>query len=75
MRRIKGLRSKNWGVPLLWAIVFSFTDLVEKLSGQSFDQFLDSHFYDPMGIERLTFNPSFKFPKEEIISYRKGFFI
>lgn len=52
-------------------LFFLLPDLVEEMSGQPFDQFLDSHFSGPMGIERLTFNPSFNFPKGEIVPTEK----
>ena len=72
MRRIKRTPVEKIGEYRYSGLLFFLLpDLVEKLSGQSFDQFLDSHFYDPMGIERLTFNPSFKFPKEEIVPTEK----
>ena len=40
---------------------------MKKISGQDFDKFLNKHFYVPMGIERLTFNPSYDYEKKEIV--------
>lgn len=72
MRRIRRTPVENIGnyrYSGLW--FFLLPDMVQRLSGQSFDQFLNTHFYDPMGIERLTFNPSFKYPKDEIVPTEK----
>lgn len=72
MRRIRRAPVENIGdyrYSGLW--FFLLPDMVQRLSGQSFDQYLNTHFYDPMGIERLTFNPSFKYPKDEIIPTEK----
>lgn len=44
-----------------------YPDLVKKQSGQSFDHFLYQQFYQPLGADRLVFNPLSQFPKEEII--------
>ena len=68
MRRIKKTPVENIGdyrYSGLW--FFLLPDMVQRMSGKSFDQFLDTHYYAPMGIERLTFNPSFKYSKEEIV--------
>ena len=72
MRRIKKTPVENIGdyrYSGLW--FFLLPNMVERISGQSFDQFLDTHYYDPMEIERLTFNPSFKYSKEEIVPTEK----
>ena len=45
--------------------VYRYSDLsmilmqlvVEKVSGQSLDQYVDYHFYKPMGLKYITFNP------------------
>ena len=52
-------------------LFFLLPSMVQEMSGQPFDAFLDHHFYKPMGIERLTFNPSFYFEKEEIVPTEK----
>ena len=52
-------------------LFFLLPAMVQEMSGQPFDVFLDHHFYKPMGIERLTFNPSFHFEKEEIVPTEK----
>lgn len=72
MRRIKRTPVEKIGEYRYSGLLFFLLpDLVEQMSGQPFDQFLDSHFYGPMGIERLTFNPSFNFPKGEIVPTEK----
>jgi CubicO group peptidase (beta-lactamase class C family) len=72
MRRIKRTPVEKIGeyrYSGLW--FFLLPDMVQRMSGQSFDQFLDTHYYAPMGIERLTFNPIFKYSKEEIVPTEK----
>ena len=46
---------------------YLFPELVERLSGKSFDQFLNDEFYTPLGAETLTFNPRNKFPLSRIV--------
>ncbi len=68
MRRIKRTPVKNIGEYRYSGLLFFLLpDMVKKMSGQEFDEFLDNHFYDPMGIDRLTFNPSFDYSKKEIV--------
>jgi CubicO group peptidase (beta-lactamase class C family) len=40
--------------------------VVEKVSGVSFQKFLEDNFYRPLGLTTLTFNPLEKFPIERI---------
>ena len=42
-------------------------ELAEQLSGKPMDNYLDEVFYQPMGLERIAFNPLSKFNKEEIV--------
>lgn len=49
----------------LW--FYLLPQMVESISGLSFEKFLDLHFYNPLSIKRLTFNPSKKFPLSEIV--------
>lgn len=44
-----------------------YPELVSKLSGVSFDQFLQREIYQPIGAEYLMFNPSGKYPEQSII--------
>ncbi len=46
---------------------FLLPQLVQDLSGLSFDAFLEYHFYKPMELERIAFLPAKKFPLAEII--------
>jgi beta-glucosidase-like glycosyl hydrolase/CubicO group peptidase (beta-lactamase class C family) len=41
--------------------------VVEKISGKSFTDFLDTEFYRPLGIHTLTFNPVGEFPLNQLI--------
>jgi beta-N-acetylhexosaminidase len=51
--------------------------LVEKVTNQPLDEFVEQNFYDPLGLHTMTFNPHKKFPKEKIapteddITFRK----
>lgn len=47
-------------------------EMVEQLSGQPLDQFLDEQFYRPMGMKRTAFLPLRHFKKEEIVPTVKG---
>ena len=72
MRRIKRTPVEKIGEYRYSGLLFFLIpDLVEEMSGQPFDEFLDYHFYDPMDIERLTFNPSFDYSKGEIVPTEK----
>lgn len=42
-------------------------ELVEKITGKKLDQYLEENFYKPLGLSRLTFLPTMKFPINEII--------
>jgi CubicO group peptidase (beta-lactamase class C family) len=41
--------------------------IVERLSGKSFTEFLDAEFYKPLGASALTYNPLDRFPKDRIV--------
>ena len=72
MRRIKRTPVEKIGEYRYSGLLFFLLpNMVEEISGQLFSAFLDRHFYKPMGIERLTFNPSFNYPKEEIVPTEK----
>lgn len=42
-------------------------DLVFRKTGQCLDSYLKNKIYAPLNIDRITFNPSQKFPMEEIV--------
>ena len=68
LRRIRKTPVENVGnyrYSGLW--FFLLPDLVERLSGQPFQQFLKKEFYDPLQAERLDFLPRRQFPKHEIV--------
>lgn len=46
--------------------------LVEEVTKVPFDQYLDSVFYKPMGLQYLTFNPLNKFPLDKIVPTEKN---
>ena len=72
MRRIKKTPVEKIGEYLYSGLIFFLLPgMVQEMSGQPFDEFLECHFYKPMGIERLTFNPSFDYQKEEIVPTEK----
>lgn len=39
---------------------YYYPHMVKRLSGRSFEDFLDRHFYEPLGASTLTFNPLYK---------------
>lgn len=41
--------------------------IVEQLTNQAFDQYLEQQFYRPMGLKTTTFQPLNRFPKERIV--------
>ena len=41
--------------------------IVEKLSGQHLDDFVNAIFYSPLGMQTTCYNPLAKFPKERIV--------
>ena len=45
---------------------YLFPTLVEELSGQRFDYFLDDNFYQPLGAQTLGYEPIKKFPLNRI---------
>ena len=60
----------------LW--FFLLPELVESLSGMTIDVFLNRHFYAPMNLDRISFRPMSRFPKNQIVPteidtlFRKG---
>ena len=45
--------------------------LVEQITGQSFDAYLQEHFYQPLGLRHTRFNPWQHFPVMEIVPTEK----
>ncbi len=46
---------------------YLFRNIVEKLSGETFENFTGRTFYMPLGLSTMTFNPLKKFPAERIV--------
>ena len=68
LSRIKKTKIGDSGTYLysgLW--FFLLPELTLELSGLSFTGFLNTHFYSPLKLKRLTFLPSNQFPKDEIV--------
>jgi CubicO group peptidase (beta-lactamase class C family) len=42
-------------------------EVIERISGVPLDRYVEENFYQPMGIDRLTFLPLDKFQKDEIV--------
>jgi len=72
MRRIKKtpLEAK---VEMVYSglIYFLIPKLVQEMTGQAFDEFLNTQFYKPMGLKRLGFLPRKKFNKDVIVPTEK----
>ncbi|MCK0159293.1 glycoside hydrolase family 3 N-terminal domain-containing protein [Allomuricauda sp. F6463D] len=46
---------------------YVFKEYIEKTYNKSIDELVDELFYKPMGLQRTTFNPLKKFPKQVIV--------
>ena len=46
---------------------YFFRYIIEKHTQKPFDQYVDSVFYQPLGLSHMTFNPLNKFSKDEIV--------
>ncbi|MEP2026597.1 MAG: serine hydrolase [Reichenbachiella sp.] len=46
---------------------YLFPDLIERLSGSSYEEFLNENFYTPLGAESLGFDPLRKFSLNQIV--------
>ena len=55
----------NYRYSGLW--FFLVPDFIKEQYNQPFDEFLANHFYDPLGADRLTFNPYQKFKRSQIV--------
>lgn len=50
---------------------YFFKYIIEKHAGKSLDKYVDSVFYKPMGLSRITYNPLKRFDKDEIVPTEK----
>ena len=48
--------------------------LVEQYSNMPMDEYLQKEFYGPMGLERMGYNPTNRFDKEEIVPSTQDYF-
>ncbi len=65
IRRSKMLREKEYVYSGL--SFYLYPELVERISGKTFDQFLEDEFYGPLGAKTVGFNAGQKFPLDRII--------
>ena len=71
-RRIKKTNITKQGEMVYSGLIYFFIPaLVKKISGLSFRRFLSYHFFEPMGLNRITFLPTQKFSKIEIVPTEK----
>ncbi|MEO0625930.1 MAG: serine hydrolase [Bacteroidota bacterium] len=55
--------------------IFKYSDVnyfllqlvVERITGQSLDTYLEQHFYQPLGLHRLTFKPAERIPETQCV--------
>ena len=67
-RRIKKTKVTRFGEMVYSGMFYFFIpELVKSMSGLTLPDFLDTHFYQPMELERLSFLPIQKFPKTKIV--------
>ena len=71
-KRIKKTNITKQGEMVYSGLIYFFIPtLVKKISGLSFRRFLSYHFFEPMGLNRITFLPTQKFSKIEIVPTEK----
>lgn len=46
---------------------FIFPEIIEKITGQKYEDYLRTEFYDPLGATTLTYNPLNHFPADRIV--------
>jgi beta-glucosidase-like glycosyl hydrolase/CubicO group peptidase (beta-lactamase class C family) len=69
------LREEITGSPLIPRKPYRYSDLgfyfmaelIYKLSGRTLDEYVDEHFYKPLGLSHTTFHPTRKFSLSQII--------
>ncbi|MEO8795696.1 MAG: serine hydrolase [Daejeonella sp.] len=47
--------------------MYFMKDIVERLSGKHMENFVQTEFYKPLGMQRAGFNPRYRFSKAEIV--------
>lgn len=55
-------------------LFYLLPDIVEKLSGEEYLNYINEHFYKPLGATTLTYNPLEEFSKERIVPTEHDFF-
>jgi len=67
-RRIKKTKLTPLGEMVYSGMFYFFMpQLVQQLSNLSFPEFLNTHFFEPMELQGITFLPTEKFPKTDIV--------
>ena len=67
------MRSKQYRYSDVGFILLHY--LVEQYSNMPMDEYLQKEFYGPMGLERMGYNPTNRFDKEEIVPSTKDYFV
>jgi beta-N-acetylhexosaminidase len=68
---------KKYGYVYSDLTMYLLQELVERVTNQPLDEFMDQNFYAPLGLQTLTFNPAKKMPldwiapTEDDITFRK----
>jgi len=65
IRKSKMLKNKEYVYSGL--SFYLYPELVERISGKPFDQFLQDEFYKPLGASSLGFNAGLNFPLDQIV--------
>ncbi len=70
LRRLRGRRNPSWKPEHNYRYsdlsFYILHQLVERVTNQPMDQFLAQNFYDPLGLNTLTYQPLRKFPAAHI---------
>ncbi|MDI9355805.1 MAG: glycoside hydrolase family 3 N-terminal domain-containing protein [Chitinophagaceae bacterium] len=46
---------------------YLYPDIIKKITGENFEQYLSKNFYTPLGVKTMTYNAGEKFPIQRII--------
>jgi CubicO group peptidase (beta-lactamase class C family)/beta-glucosidase-like glycosyl hydrolase len=70
LRRLRGRRAPSWKPSYNYRYsdlgFYMLQHLIERITNQPLDEFLDQHIYDPLGLRTLRYRPLCQFSQDEI---------
>ncbi|MFP4096323.1 MAG: serine hydrolase [Cyclobacteriaceae bacterium] len=70
LRKLRGKKPHSWRPDFNYRYsdlsFYILHQLVERVTNQPMDEFLAQNFYDPLGLQTLTYRPLLRFPAERI---------